>query len=819
MSNVRRTCKLGSFECDYSGVNDYENPELSCDSIDNDCDTETDEELVSATAPLWCTNQGQCATGVVGTCGSNGAAECNYTYVPFGEFPDETSCDGRDNDCDCPGDTNGDGIVCGIGDENVDEDLISAEGSTCRQEGVCETGVLAECIEQVDFSMGWICDYSQITTYEEDEFSCDGFDNDCDGETDENLTDVAASDCDTKGVCSVGLTAICVSGVWMCDYTNVIGYQGNYETLCDGKDNDCDTFVDELSCEPGRPCSEDFQCSSSQCKQAFQDGPRFCIDDLEHCLTPLSNGTASVVPTGGAGCYGEGQQATCSNGLWAPDNLCPNDAPRCVQGACLVCVPDEEFCGGNTDTTGNFTQVKQCYDDGSGSLTKSSCNPKACMTDNYCVEGGELHGPQGAGQSGSACCSKNAQRNAQLLAFPKYNTTGTLITGEYIALVWETMGHTIDNGFGLDNSGFGVASRIFEDDGDPVAGILSNEVINNTQRDGDQRYPVAAVNNDNEVMYVWQSYGGGDDGVESPNSDGIAAIVYKDGFPTTPEDFTVNVWTSGKQQHPSVTATTDGNFAIVWEDFSDISTLSQDGSSEGVIIRVINSSGEEIGPEIIVNTHTQKGQKDPHVISLGDGNLFVSWISLQQDQPNSVDYGVYGQLMSKVGLPTGNEIHLNQELYGDQKDINCAAISESTFMCAWTSIVQGLPTLGQDGNKGGIFGRLFANDGTPMADEFQINLISEQDQQRPDIFALADGDFGVAWQGELDNDGWGVYARIFDTYGVPKTTDLQLNFLENFDQTSVDCVGLQRGHFVCAWTSYFGDAGGNDAVKFRFFDH
>ena len=31
--------------------------------------------------------------------------------------------DGIDNDGDCPGDTNGDGIVCGTGDEGVDESL------------------------------------------------------------------------------------------------------------------------------------------------------------------------------------------------------------------------------------------------------------------------------------------------------------------------------------------------------------------------------------------------------------------------------------------------------------------------------------------------------------------------------------------------------------------------------------------------------------------------------------------------------------------------------------------------------------------------
>ena len=139
-------------------------------------------------------------------------------------------------------------------------------------------------------------------------------------------------------------------------------------------------------------------------------------------------------------------------------------------------------------------------------------------------------------------------------------------------------------------------------------------------------------------------------------------------------------------------------------------------------------------------------------------------------------------------------------------------------MCAWTSDYV-VASLSQDGDDGGIFGRIFANDGTPMDDEFQINLISTAEQQDPDVFALANGDFGVAWEGRLDNDGLGVYARIFDKYGVARTSDIQLNVLENYDQKDVDCHGLTRGHFVCAWTSYFGDAGGNDAIKFRYFDH
>jgi hypothetical protein len=46
---------------------------------------------------------------------------------------------------------------------------------------------------------------------------------------------------------------------------------------------------------------------------------------------------------------------------------------------------------------------------------------------------------------------------------------------------------------------------------------------------------------------------------------------------------------------------------------------------------------------------------------------------------------------------------------------------------------------------------------------------------------------------------------------------VQLNYYENEDQTNVSCAGMERGHYVCAWASYFSDGSG-DGIKFRFVD-
>ena len=297
----------GWVDPDFSAIPGFEATEVSCDGIDNDCDGETDEALTAPPADL---NIGVCASATKVCYGAGGWQEPNYFKIA-GYQTDETKCDGLDNDCNgeideeltagladlqkgvCAGALEVCGGFAGWQEPNYHDSTDAYEGS---QEASCD-GVDNNCSGIADdtFKIGQGCDpdgdgcynglrvcsaagntFTCDTDVEPFE-ACDGFDNDCDGETDEGYSDQfgLACDGDDSDQCKNGVFTCLPNGELGCPET-----EENIEEVCNGEDDDCDGLVDE-----------DDVCSA-MCPVIMGEAPIVDCTILGDTSTPVWDGVA-----------------------------------------------------------------------------------------------------------------------------------------------------------------------------------------------------------------------------------------------------------------------------------------------------------------------------------------------------------------------------------------------------------------------------------------------------------------------------------------------------------------------------------------------
>ncbi|MFM7201891.1 MAG: MopE-related protein [Myxococcota bacterium] len=294
-------------DCNDALASVYPNAVESCDSIDNDCDGSTDEESITTWyTDADKDGFGDAATQVV-TCTPNSnqvskAGDCNDQNASA--YPGATEkCDLVDNDCDTKvdegvsllfyadvdGDTYGDpnataqgcSAPAGYVSNNLDCNDSSTQSNPGKAElcdgidndcdGTIDDGVLllfyvdsdndgygnaSQSVEACSAPSGYVsdktdCNDRDATVSPGATESCDLKDNDCDSQLDEGVKTTFYEDADKDGVgntsksvsaCTAPAGYVSKSGD--CNDADATVYTGAPEA-CDGKDNDCDSQVDE----------------------------------------------------------------------------------------------------------------------------------------------------------------------------------------------------------------------------------------------------------------------------------------------------------------------------------------------------------------------------------------------------------------------------------------------------------------------------------------------------------------------------------------------------------------------------------------------
>ncbi|MBN9889848.1 DUF4214 domain-containing protein [Salipiger abyssi] len=128
-------------------------------------------------------------------------------------------------------------------------------------------------------------------------------------------------------------------------------------------------------------------------------------------------------------------------------------------------------------------------------------------------------------------------------------------------------------------------------------------------------------------------------------------------------------------------------------------------------------------------------------------------------------------------------------------------LNNGDLFVVWTNTVSDLfPGPGSDVSATAVLGRVFAPDGSPRGDAFQVNTTELFYQQDPEVTVLNNGNVVIAWTDmPFGSTGTDARARIFSPAGAAVSDEILLATTMDGEQRIPQIAATPDGGFLAIW--------------------
>ncbi|SDH82091.1 Ig-like domain-containing protein [Pseudomonas panipatensis] len=427
-----------------------------------------------------------------------------------------------------------------------------------------------------------------------------------------------------------------------------------------------------------------------------------------------------------------------------------------------------------------------------------------------------------------------------------------LTNGNFV-VTWDS-----NDNSGADQSGYGTWGRVFDASGQPV----SNEFLLTTSTLGNQVLPVVVAREGGGYVVVYQS---ASDAAPGAGTYGVYAQYFDATGHKVGQELHINQLVTGDQGGVDATFLASGKLFVTWTD-SGVS----DGSGSAIKGRLIDldetlgliapppqgqgasaieyvpatppvvtvlsvgldtNSAEHLGGQtvpgatVVITVTVQAGVTQTFTTVADEGGRWDMYPNpLAQGQQGTLSaHDGSGHVADPVAIQGAaladfqlirHTVQVNTTETGPQANPSTATLKDGKIVVVWQS---GDTTA----NNADVYMQLYEADGvTRIGTEQQINQRNLNNQDSPQVVALADGGYLVvweSWQGGIDNNADGVMARRYGADGTATTDEFLVNVQTVGGQLQASAVAHADGGYTISWVSN-PDASTTDLIVQRSFD-